>query len=40
VALGGMLQKPQELRQLALFGAATESIRLAIEEGNHQQGCS
>ncbi|RMC98489.1 nitronate monooxygenase [Aquitalea palustris] len=38
VALGGMLQKPQELRQLALFGAATESIRLAIEEGNHQQG--
>ncbi|RQO73306.1 enoyl-ACP reductase [Aquitalea sp. FJL05] len=38
VALGGMLQKPQELRQLALFGAATESIRLAIEDGNHQQG--
>lgn len=38
VALGGMLQKPQELRQLALFGAATESIRLAIEEGNHQHG--
>lgn len=38
VALGGMLKKPQELRQLALFGAATESIRLAIEEGNHQQG--
>lgn len=38
VALGGMLQKPQELRQLALFGAATESIRLAIEEGDHQQG--
>nr|WP_276608576.1 nitronate monooxygenase [Aquitalea denitrificans] len=38
VALGGMLKKPQELRQLALFGAATESIRLAIEEGNHQKG--
>lgn len=38
VALGGMLQKPQELRQIALFGAATESIRLAIEEGNHQHG--
>ncbi|WP_199052319.1 nitronate monooxygenase family protein [Aquitalea sp. ASV15] len=38
VAVGGMLQKPQELRQLALFGAATESIRLAIEEGDHQHG--
>jgi len=38
VALGGLLQKPQDLRQLALFGAATESIRLAIEDGNHQQG--
>lgn len=38
VALGGMLQKPQELRQLALFGAATESIRLAIEDGDHERG--
>ncbi|MEN7429347.1 nitronate monooxygenase [Chromobacterium sp. TRC.1.1.SA] len=38
VAIGGMLSQPQALRQLALFGAATESIRLAIQEGNHEKG--
>lgn len=38
VAIGGMLQQPQQLRQLAQFGAATESIRLAIQDGDHQQG--
>ncbi|MCD0494270.1 nitronate monooxygenase [Chromobacterium violaceum] len=38
VALGGMLSQPQALRQLALFGAATESIRLAIQEGDHEKG--
>ncbi|WP_293762760.1 nitronate monooxygenase [uncultured Aquitalea sp.] len=38
VALGGMLSQPQQLRQLALFGAATESIRLAIQDGDHQRG--
>ena len=38
VVIGGMLSQPQNLRQLAQFGAATESIRLAIEEGNHEQG--
>ncbi|WP_434627265.1 NAD(P)H-dependent flavin oxidoreductase [Chromobacterium sp. CV08] len=38
VALGGMISQPQALRQLALFGAATESIRLAIQEGDHQRG--
>lgn len=36
--LGGMLTQPQNLRQLAQFGAATESIRLAIEDGDHQRG--
>ncbi|QEL55209.1 NAD(P)H-dependent flavin oxidoreductase [Chromobacterium paludis] len=38
VAIGGMIRQPQALRQLALFGAATESIRLAIQDGNHNQG--
>ncbi|MFB9157302.1 NAD(P)H-dependent flavin oxidoreductase [Chromobacterium violaceum] len=38
VAIGGMLSQPQALRQLALFGAATESIRLAIQEGDHEKG--
>lgn len=38
VVIGGMLTQPQSLRQLAQFGAATESIRLAIEEGNHDKG--
>lgn len=38
VVLGGLLQQPQQLRQLAQFGAATESIRLAIQEGDHQRG--
>ena len=36
--VGGMLTQPQNLRQLAQFGAATESIRLAIEDGDHQRG--
>ncbi|WP_223253445.1 NAD(P)H-dependent flavin oxidoreductase [Chromobacterium amazonense] len=38
VAIGGMLSQPQALRQLALFGAATESIRLAIQDGDHEKG--
>ncbi|WP_269082346.1 NAD(P)H-dependent flavin oxidoreductase [Chromobacterium subtsugae] len=38
VALGGMISQPQALRQLALFGAATESIRLAIQDGDHDKG--
>lgn len=38
VAIGGMLKQPQALRQLALFGAATESIRLAIQDGDHEKG--
>ncbi|TCW30800.1 NAD(P)H-dependent flavin oxidoreductase [Gulbenkiania mobilis] len=38
VVLGGLLRQPQALRQLAQFGAATESIRLAIEDGNHERG--
>jgi enoyl-[acyl-carrier protein] reductase II len=38
VVVGGLLTQPQSLRQLAQFGAATESIRLSIEEGNHEQG--
>lgn len=38
VAIGGMIRQPQALRQLALFGAATESIRLAIQDGDHKQG--
>ena len=38
VVLGGLLREPQQLRQLAQFGAATESIRLAIENGDHQRG--
>ncbi|MTD32323.1 NAD(P)H-dependent flavin oxidoreductase [Paludibacterium denitrificans] len=38
VVLGSLLKEPQTLRQLALFGAATEAIRLAIEEGNHDKG--
>lgn len=38
VVIGGMLTQPQNLRQLAQFGAATESIRLSIEEGNHEDG--
>ncbi|UTH73459.1 nitronate monooxygenase family protein [Chromobacterium sp. IIBBL 290-4] len=38
VAIGGMISQPQALRQLALFGAATESIRLAIQDGDHEKG--
>lgn len=38
VALGGLLTQPQQLRQLAQFGAATEAIRLAIQDGDHQRG--
>lgn len=38
VIIGGILSQPQNLRQLAQFGAATESIRLAIEDGDHQRG--
>ncbi|PTU70358.1 NAD(P)H-dependent flavin oxidoreductase [Chromobacterium haemolyticum] len=38
VVLGGLLSQPQALRQLAQFGAATESIRLAIEDGDHDKG--
>ncbi|OHX19457.1 NAD(P)H-dependent flavin oxidoreductase [Chromobacterium sphagni] len=38
MAIGGMISQPQALRQLALFGAATESIRLAIQEGDHMKG--
>lgn len=38
VVLGGLLSQPQALRQLAQFGAATESIRLAIEDGDHNKG--
>ena len=38
VVLGGLLSQPQALRQLAQFGAATESIRLAIEDGDLDKG--
>lgn len=38
VAIGGLLTQPQALRQLALFGAATESIRLSIQDGDHSRG--
>ncbi|SCK23888.1 nitronate monooxygenase family protein [Vogesella sp. LIG4] len=38
VVIGGLLRQPQQLRQLAQFGAATESIRLAIQDGDHQRG--
>ncbi|MCS3804037.1 enoyl-[acyl-carrier protein] reductase II [Chromobacterium alkanivorans] len=38
VVLGGLLSQPQALRQLAQFGAATKSIRLAIEDGDHDKG--
>nr|WP_199064331.1 nitronate monooxygenase [Chromobacterium sp. ASV5] len=38
VVLGGVLKQPQALRQLAQFGAATEAIRLAIQDGDHQRG--
>ncbi|WP_269532776.1 nitronate monooxygenase family protein [Chitinimonas sp. BJYL2] len=36
--LAGALAQPAAIKQLAQFGAATESIRLAIEEGDHQRG--
>jgi enoyl-[acyl-carrier protein] reductase II len=36
--LAGALAQPAAIKQLAQFGAATESIRLAIEEGDHRQG--
>ena len=36
--LGGLIKAPQQIRQLAQFGAATEQIRLAIQEGDHQRG--
>ncbi len=36
--LGGLVKAPQQIRQLAQFGAATEQIRLAIQDGNHEKG--
>ncbi|WP_374356976.1 NAD(P)H-dependent flavin oxidoreductase, partial [Chitinimonas sp.] len=36
--LAGALAQPAAIKQLAQFGAATESIRLAIEDGDHQRG--
>jgi len=36
--LAGALAQPAAIKQLAQFGAATESIRLAIEEGDHSRG--
>lgn len=36
--LAGAIAQPAAIKQLAQFGAATESIRLAIEDGDHQQG--
>ncbi|MFC4161200.1 NAD(P)H-dependent flavin oxidoreductase [Chitinimonas lacunae] len=36
--LAGAVAEPAAIKQLAQFGAATESIRLAIEEGDHQRG--
>ncbi|MBL8508364.1 NAD(P)H-dependent flavin oxidoreductase [Chitinimonas sp. JJ19] len=36
--LAGAFAQPAAIKQLAQFGAATESIRLAIEEGDHNQG--
>ncbi|MGL6071817.1 NAD(P)H-dependent flavin oxidoreductase [Craterilacuibacter sp.] len=38
VAIGGMLSNPWGLRQLAQFGAATEAIRGAIQDGDHNKG--
>ncbi|RBH42653.1 nitronate monooxygenase, partial [Pseudomonas sp. MWU13-2860] len=38
VVWGGLRSQPQALRQLAQFGAATESIRLAIEDGDLDKG--
>lgn len=36
--LAGAFAQPAAIKQLAQFGAATEAIRLAIEEGDHQRG--
>ena len=38
VALGGLLQNPWGLRQLAQLGAATDSIRRAVEDGDLERG--
>ncbi|MGQ5525387.1 NAD(P)H-dependent flavin oxidoreductase [Chitinimonas sp. PSY-7] len=36
--LAGAIAKPAAIKQLAHFGAATESIRLAIQQGDHNEG--
>ncbi|GGY25643.1 NAD(P)H-dependent flavin oxidoreductase [Paludibacterium paludis] len=36
--LAGLMKAPQQIRQLAQFGAASEQIRLAIQEGDHERG--
>ncbi|WP_034606156.1 NAD(P)H-dependent flavin oxidoreductase [Chitinimonas koreensis] len=36
--LAGVFARPAAVKQLAQFGAATEAIRLAIEDGDHARG--
>ncbi|MBV8657631.1 MAG: nitronate monooxygenase [Burkholderiales bacterium] len=36
--LAGVLAKPGAIKQLAQFGAASEAIRIAIQEGDHARG--
>ncbi|QDQ27615.1 nitronate monooxygenase [Chitinimonas arctica] len=36
--LAGAFANPVAIKQLAQFGAATEAIRLSIEEGDHERG--